>query len=224
MSGQRKYRVWPAAEHEHDGGAMTYMEYEPRQAALKYADHFHAQRHGWECSWPFDFIVRDLGEKYPFDEAGQLYKYNVERESVPHFTTSYKQPDELKLEPGIHDRIVDREYVCACCHPIGFAGECLRCFCASGKRFFTVDDGGASYTFVARDVEHCKQLLRDVGAEFTKEDGDSAPVDDPAFADLDWQEHTQDDAKCIRCHPDDGGKPAQPLTTYELGTWFSSEY
>lgn len=224
MSGQHKFRVWRADEHEHDGGAKEHMEYEPRTAVLRYADHFYSHCDGWEASWPIDFIVRDLGEKYPFDANGTLYKFSVDRESIPHFTTSYKDAEQLKLEPGIHDRLIDGEYVCACCHPPAFAGECTKCLCSTGKRFFTVDDGGATYTFVARDLEHCKQMLRDVGAELTKEDGDSAGIDDPAFADLEWIEHTQDEASRIKCHPDDGGKPSQPLPTYELGAWFCSEY
>lgn len=88
------------------------------------------------------------------------------------------------------------------------------------KRFFDVDDGGASYTIVARDVEHAKQILRDHGVEFTTESGDSASIDHPAFADLEWRE----------CSPDgrhvflDDGCNRIPLAEATLGDFFSSEY
>lgn len=221
---QHKFRVWLADEHEYDGSAKEYTVYEPREAVLKHADHYHSHRDGWEASWPIDFIVRDLGEKYPYDADGTLYKFDVDRETVPHFVTSYKDAEQLKIAPGVHDRMIDGEYVCTCCHPTAFAGECTKCLCATGKRFYTMDDGGASYSFVARDVDHCKQLLRDVGVVLTKDDGDEGSIDDPEFADLEWRELTQEEATRLKCHPDDGGKPAQPLTTYELGAWFCSDY
>lgn len=221
----RVYRVWPADEHEHDNIRRTYTEHESRSAAIKHAEYYD-QNHGYEGSWPMTFIVRDLGEVFGLvDNHGDLYKFEVERESEPIYRTSYKEPE--KLEIGVHDRMTagpHGEYICSCAHPFRFAGECTRCLCATGKRFFTMDSGGATYSFVARDVDHCKQLLRDVDVVLTKEDGDEANIDDPAFADVEWIEHTQDEASRIKCHPDDGGKPSQPLTTYELGAWFCSEY
>jgi hypothetical protein len=93
------------------------------------------------------------------------------------------------------------------------------------KRYFTVDDGGCDYTIVARDVEHAKQIMRDSGVEFTKEDGDSAPVDDPAFDSLEWVELLGERLYKIRVHQDDNASgPTVPLIDCNLGDWFSSEF
>lgn len=221
------YRVWSADEHEHDNTERTYGAYEPREAVIKHAERDDADG-GYESSWPRDFIVRDLGEssrRGGRDNHGDLYRFSVGRESVPSYRTDYRPA--VALELGIHDRLTagrNPEYICACCHPIGFAGECDKCLCATGKRFFTIDPGGATYQFVARDIDHCKQLLREVGVEIGKEDGDVAGIDDPEFADLEWIEHTQEEARKIKCFSDDHTAPAQPLPTYDLGAWFCSDY
>lgn len=92
------------------------------------------------------------------------------------------------------------------------------------KRFFHVDDGGATYTMVARDQEHAKSLLRDVGVEFTDESGDSAPIDDPRFADLEWKELSLEQAqKRIVSLGDSGAGPKAPLAECTIGDFFTSE-
>jgi hypothetical protein len=90
------------------------------------------------------------------------------------------------------------------------------------KRYFLVGDGGCNYMIVARDVEHAKQIMK--GVEFTKEDGDSAPSDDPAFAHLEWREIAQERAATIQIQHDDGRPAPYPLTEADLGDWFSSEF
>lgn len=93
------------------------------------------------------------------------------------------------------------------------------------KRFFHVDDGGDSFTIVARDVEHAKQVLRDHGVEFTKDDGYSAPIDHPEFASLEWREMSPAWVRRTRVHLDDNPK-STPVSLAEcaLGDFFSSEW
>jgi hypothetical protein len=91
------------------------------------------------------------------------------------------------------------------------------------KKYFGVDDGGAEYIIVARDVEHAKQVIRDHGIEFTKEDGDSAPIDDPAFASLSWDEIPPERAAALKVSVDDG-RASIPLADAELGDFFCSEW
>jgi len=92
------------------------------------------------------------------------------------------------------------------------------------KRFFTVDDGGASYYLVAHDLEHAKQLLRDSGVKFTSEDGDSHSIDAPEVADVEWREvSAQDAAKKRVMLGDDGTPPESVLAVCEIGDWFTSE-
>lgn len=92
------------------------------------------------------------------------------------------------------------------------------------KRFFHVDDGGASYYLVAQDLEHAKQLLRDSGVEFTAEDGDSYPIDAPEVAGLEWREISAHDAAKKRVWLGlDGAPPQSVLAACDLGDWFTSE-
>jgi hypothetical protein len=92
------------------------------------------------------------------------------------------------------------------------------------KRFFHVDDGGASYYLVARDLDHAKQLLRDAGVEFTAEDGDSHPIDAPEVADVRWREISVADAATRRVWlGDSGGAPQVALAACAIGDWFTSE-
>jgi hypothetical protein len=96
---------------------------------------------------------------------------------------------------------------------------------ASDKRFFHVDDGGASYCLVARDLEHAKQLLRDAGVEFTSEAGDSYPIDAPEVADAVWREISAQDAARKRVWlGDDGAPPELVLAACAVGDWFTSEF
>jgi len=88
------------------------------------------------------------------------------------------------------------------------------------KRFFDVEDGGASYTIVALDLEHAKQILRDHGVEFTKDDGNTAPIDDSAFADLEWCERSPEGRHVFL----DDGCNRIALADATLGDFFCSEY
>jgi hypothetical protein len=94
----------------------------------------------------------------------------------------------------------------------------------AAKRFFSVDDGGASYYLVARDLEHAKQLLRDSGVEFTADDGYSYSIDAPEVAEVAWREITAQDAARKRVRlGDDGAPPESVLAACEVGDWFTSE-
>lgn len=57
-----------------------------RDAARVYADWFHGNRDGWECTWPLEFVVHD-GERY--------FVVEVEREMVPEFLAGKPQPLEV---------------------------------------------------------------------------------------------------------------------------------
>lgn len=57
-----------------------------RDAARIYADWFHGNRDGWECTWPLDFVVHD-GERY--------FVVNVERDMEPVFMAAKPQPLEV---------------------------------------------------------------------------------------------------------------------------------
>lgn len=93
-----------------------------------------------------------------------------------------------------------------------------------GKRFFHVDDGGASYCLVARGLDHAKQLLRDSGVEFTAEDGFSYPIDAPQVAAVEWRDMSAHDAAKKRVWlGDDGTPPQSVLAACEIGDWFTSE-
>jgi len=92
------------------------------------------------------------------------------------------------------------------------------------KRFFHVDDGGAIYYLVARDLEHAKQLLRDAGVEFTSDAGDSYPIDDPEVAGAEWREITAQDAAKKRVWLGvDGAPPQSVLAACSIGDWFTSK-
>jgi hypothetical protein len=95
---------------------------------------------------------------------------------------------------------------------------------SADKRFFHVDDGGASYYLVARDIGHAKQLLRDSRVEFTADDGASYPIDAPEVADVEWREMSSQDAanKCVWLG-DDGAPPQAKLSSCDVGDWFTSE-
>lgn len=93
------------------------------------------------------------------------------------------------------------------------------------KHFFHVDDGGASYYLVARDLDHAKQLLRDSGVEFCDEDGESHPIDAPEVAVVAWREISAEDASRRRVWlGDSGGAPEAMLSACEVGDWFTSEF
>lgn len=92
------------------------------------------------------------------------------------------------------------------------------------KRFFHVDDGGASYYLVARDLEHAKQLLHDSGVEFTADDGASYSIDAAEVAGVEWREISAPDAAKKRVWLGDSGAPPQSiLSACEVGDWFTTE-
>ena len=96
---------------------------------------------------------------------------------------------------------------------------------AALKRFFHVDDGGASYYLVALDLAHAKQLLRDAGVEFTSEAGDTYSIDAPEVADIEWREIPADVAAQKRVWLGDNGAPPQAvLAVCSIGDWFTSEF
>lgn len=96
----------------------------------------------------------------------------------------------------------------------------------SELRFFRCEElpfCDPSYTVVARDIGHAKQILRDSGCEF----GDPSKPYDAAEADglFAWDEIDQE--RAARIHVDfcgDRGLGRVLLTECELGDWFSSEY
>jgi hypothetical protein len=94
---------------------------------------------------------------------------------------------------------------------------------SDGKRFFCVDDGGASYHVVAHDLKHAKQILRDSGIEFTDDDGDAHPIDAPEVAGVEWREISAEDAAKKRVG-DSGAPPQSILAACEVGDWFTSEF
>jgi hypothetical protein len=57
---------------------------DPEEAAQKFADVFHDEREGNECTWPIVFIVHD-GEKY--------FRVSVDRDYQPVFICS--DPEEF---------------------------------------------------------------------------------------------------------------------------------
>lgn len=90
------------------------------------------------------------------------------------------------------------------------------------RRFFVVDDGGCNYWVVAHDVAHAKLILRASGVEFTADNGETATLDDPRFAALEWKEITSERAAEINTHGERGD--VLPLSQRDLGDWFASEW
>lgn len=74
---ERDDRAWPVPARR----GILYPENSapcdrPEDAAKQYAAHCHANRDGWEWTWPIDVVVHD-GVHY--------FLVNVERETVPEF-------------------------------------------------------------------------------------------------------------------------------------------
>jgi hypothetical protein len=53
------------------------------EAAEFYADYFHSERDGWECSWPVEFVVCD-GDAY--------FVVSVDRDYNPTFSAAKSKP------------------------------------------------------------------------------------------------------------------------------------
>ena len=93
------YRVWYAEESEDDETWKEYPRNPPKvdgwrtdawatdakNAAETYADYFHGNRDGWECTWPVEFMVRDM-------ETGTVERYSVDRDYDPTFSARKAKP------------------------------------------------------------------------------------------------------------------------------------
>lgn len=96
---------------------------------------------------------------------------------------------------------------------------------ASTGRFFVADSDGVTYSFVARDLDHCREILVRHGVVFYAADG--SETNDVERAAIEWTELTPDQAS-LRMTSDDGQAIASlrrlPLSQRALGDWFCSEY
>jgi len=91
------------------------------------------------------------------------------------------------------------------------------------KRFFSVCDGGSRYVVVACDLVEAKQILHDVGIEFTTASGVSYPIGAPEVSDVEWRELSSQDSTTRHVWLGDGGVPPQSgLAICDLGDWFWS--
>jgi hypothetical protein len=128
------YKVWRDEEGEHDGGAKTYPRNPPappansvfvsndswvmdaENAAETYAAYFHNNRAGYECSWPVEFLVRDM-------ETNVVHSFSVDRDYDPTFSAGGGDV----VAPGPHDHEnLPPDSECPCGHPYGFAGPCVK--------------------------------------------------------------------------------------------------
>lgn len=92
------------------------------------------------------------------------------------------------------------------------------------KKFFQgwFDDGNIHYTFCAKDVAHCVQLLKDSGVEFF-DDIDGSTVVPVEAKKVEWRPIGLERANEIRCHTEDERKTIK-LADAHLGEWFCSEW
>jgi len=70
---------------------------DPREAAKVFAEYFHNQRDGWECTWPIEVVVHD-GDRYWIVE--------VARETVPEFLAA--KPKPFAVEPVVSKETTDQ--------------------------------------------------------------------------------------------------------------------
>lgn len=95
-------------------------------------------------------------------------------------------------------------------------------------RFFDMDNHGVSYSFVARDLEHCKAILAGVAtAMYDAQDieFEARTVADVDRADCEWRELTLEQAAMKFTICDGGPGPHRaPLSERMLGDYFCSEY
>lgn len=108
------YKVWLADDEGEECG-ITYLDrpasddvsdrfnignskkwaLDARDAVKLYADYFHSQRDGWECTWPLTFRVRC--------PDGQVLDYEVERHTVPEFEVESDHWRERRLAKAAAD-------------------------------------------------------------------------------------------------------------------------
>ena len=88
------------------------------------------------------------------------------------------------------------------------------------KRYFNVDDGGADYWLVATSIEQVKQMLE--GVEFGDPSRPLAEAIDEDGGPLQIVEVSTERAGGVMCLDDEGKK--RPLTAFEPGDWFCSEW
>lgn len=94
------------------------------------------------------------------------------------------------------------------------------------KRFFHVDDDGASHSVVAIDKQHAVRLLDYAGNHYSQ-DGDKSIAEALASGVAKIFEIGFERAMTVRCHTqdsDDPGRGTIPLSECRIGEWFSSEY
>ncbi len=93
------------------------------------------------------------------------------------------------------------------------------------RRYLRASDGGIDYTFVVRDRNHARKIMRDHGVEFCGPGGTSELGIDGAEERgwITWSELTDEHAARMRTHDDHGEEP-RPLTERKLGDWYCSEW
>ena len=116
------FKVWCADESEagaklcpRDPPALGTMMWDrwardAEDAAETYAEYFHNNRDGHECSWPVEFLVRDMA-------TNVVHSFSVDRDYDPTFSAGGGDA----VAPGPHDDVE-----CPCGHPFGFAGPCVK--------------------------------------------------------------------------------------------------
>lgn len=246
MSERHTFRAWPVGYHEFDGLQHEYNEHTDGykggalQVASKYAEHFHSQHDGWECTWPMSFLVRDLGPgqtRSTHDENGPVYTIEVERETVPVFAALGRELP-APTPPGPHDRkLPNGDDVCLCAHTFGLAGPCTKkppfhqadsaCVCETGQRFYRAEDNGAIYWFVAADAAAAREIMVAAEVELEDDDGNAFKVNEhPERLDalgITFDEMDQQQARGVKIKTgDDRGEIR--LLHARVGEWFCTDY
>ena len=78
-------REYPRTPPAHETWNTNSWALDAENAAEVYADYFHGNRDGWDCTWPVEFMVRDM-------ETGQVTRFSVEREYDPTFSAREVTP------------------------------------------------------------------------------------------------------------------------------------
>jgi hypothetical protein len=92
------------------------------------------------------------------------------------------------------------------------------------KKFFQCEDGdgGATYSVVARDLEHALKILRDADVHFDSDYG--RPADLGAGSLLIWTEIDAERAAQISIYDESQPTVVRNLAQFAIGDWFCSEY